>query len=183
METTPLTSGKCKHAGQMNPQPSSYAAQNAATHSENTHKPSENHGKILNVALNLQKLGYSEAYLKTMVKALMKISRNVDIDNPSEVLTYIAKLKAMDSYKANLCDFYSHYARQYGIPFVKPKFRRDHKLPYIPSKEELELFIAHSKKKYALIYSILRDTGIRPVELSRITLRDIDLDKGTINII
>lgn len=40
--------------------------------------------------------------------------------------------------------------------------------------------IAHSGRKYSMIFSILRDTGLRPVELSRLTLRDIDLDKGTI---
>ncbi len=117
-----------------------------------------------------------------MLKALIKISRSVNIDDPNEVSMHISKLKAMESYKANLCDFYKHYADYYQIPFVKPKYRRDHKLPRIPTREEMELFIAHSGKKYALIYSILRDTGIRPVELSNLTLKDIDLEKGLINV-
>jgi integrase len=32
-----------------------------------------------------------------------------------------------------------------------------------------------------MIFSILRDTGLRPIELHRLTLRDIDLDKGIIH--
>jgi integrase len=35
---------------------------------------------------------------------------------------------------------------------------------------------------YALIYSILRDTGIRPVEISNLILNDIDLDSGILSI-
>ena len=117
-----------------------------------------------------------------MVRALKKIAKHVNLDNPNEVLDYIARKKVMDSYKANLCDFYKHYADYYGIPFTKPKYRRDHKLPYIPTKEELNIIISHASKKYALIYSIMMDTGIRPVEVGNIKLKDIDLEKGTISI-
>jgi len=35
---------------------------------------------------------------------------------------------------------------------------------------------------YALIYSIPRDTGIRPVEISRLTLNDIGLENGILSI-
>ncbi|PMB74218.1 hypothetical protein C0199_00595 [Candidatus Bathyarchaeota archaeon] len=117
-----------------------------------------------------------------MVRALKKMSRHCNLLNPNDVLMYIAKLNVSESYKANLCDFYKHFADHNNIPFVKPKYRRDHKLPYVPTQEEINIFIAHSKPKYALIYSILRDTGIRPIELSRITLKDIDIENGVLNI-
>ena len=158
------------------------AALSAATHSENTHKHCAFADRILEVALKLRRCGYSDSYLTTMVRALKCIAKHVNLDNPNEVLDYIARKKVMDSYKANLCDFYKHYADYYGIPFTKPKYRRDHKLPYIPTREELNIIISHASKKYALIYSIMMDTGIRPVEASNIRLRDIDLEKGTINI-
>jgi integrase len=174
--------GRCKPAEQTNPQPSSYAAQNAATHSENTHKHSEYQTLIFDIALKLQRLGYSEAYITTMVKALRKMAKHCNLFNPNEALTYIAKLNAMESYKANLCDFYKHFADYYNIPFVKPRYRRDHKLPYVPTTEEINLFIAHSKSKYAVIYSIMRDTGMRPIEVSNLKLKDIDLENGVINV-
>ena len=174
--------GRFKQGEAMNHQRSSSVALSAATHSENTHKHCAFTSRILEVALNLRKRGYSDSYLTTMVRALKCIAKHVNLDNPNEVLDYIARKKVMDSYKANLCDFYKHYADYYGIPFTKPKYRRDHKLPYIPTREELNIIISHASKKYALIYSIMLDTGIRPVEVSNIRLKDIDLEKGTINI-
>ena len=77
-----------------------------------------------------------------MVRALKKIAKHVNLDNPNEVLDYIARKKAMDSYKANLCDFYKHYADYRGIPFTKPKYRRDHKLlTYLLKKSLISLFL------------------------------------------
>jgi len=34
--------------------------------------------------------------------------------------------------------------------------------------------------KYATIFSILRDTGLRPIELYRLTLKNVDLERGII---
>jgi len=36
--------------------------------------------------------------------------------------------------------------------------------------------------KYVLVFSILRDTGMRPIELERTRVRDIDLERGTITV-
>ena len=174
--------GKSRREEAMNHRRSFSAAPNADTHSESTHKHCAFTSRILEVALKLSKRGYSDSYLTTMVRALKCIAKHVNLDNPNEVLDYIARKKVMDSYKANLCDFYKHYANYYGIPFTKPKYRRDHKLPYVPTREELNVIISHASKKYALIYSIMMDTGIRPIEVSNIRLKDIDLEKGTINV-
>jgi integrase len=39
-----------------------------------------------------------------------------------------------------------------------------------------------ARGKYVLVFSILRDTGMRPIELERTRTRDIDLEKGTITV-
>ena len=132
--------------------------------------------------MKLRERGLSESYLTTLIRALNEIGRHVNLENPSEVALYIAKKKAMDSFRANLCDFYKHYADYFGIPFVKPRYHRDHKLPQVPTTEELSIIISHASKKYALIYSIIRDTGLRPIEASNITPSHIDLERGTINV-
>jgi integrase len=154
----------------------------ADTHSENTVKHCAFKGEILTVALHLRKHGYSHSYLATLIRALKKIAKHVNLNNPNDVLDYIARKNVRDSYKANLCDFYKHYADYHGIPFTKPKYRRDHKLPYVPTREEINLIISHASKKYALIYSIMRDTGLRPVEVSDLTPDDIDLENGKISV-
>jgi integrase len=52
----------------------------------------------------------------------------------------------------------------------------------VPTRENINIIISHASKKYALIYSIIRDTGLRPVEVASLTLNNIDLEKGTLNI-
>jgi integrase len=130
----------------------------------------------------LRQQGLSEGYLRYLTTTLDEIGSNADLDNPDQVLSYIANKKVKESYKANLVDYYSHYCDFKGIGFSKPRYHRDHKLPYVPSKEELNLLIGHASPKYALIYSILRDTGLRPVELSNLGKEDIDLENGTLRI-
>jgi integrase/recombinase XerD len=130
----------------------------------------------------LRQQGISEGYLKYLTNILNEIASKADLDNPDQVLFYIASKKVKDSYKANLVDCYSHYCDFKGIVFSKPHYHRDHKLPYVPSKEELNLVIGHASPKYALIYSILRDTGLRPIELSNLGREDIDLENGTLRI-
>ena len=117
-----------------------------------------------------------------MIRALNEIDCHVDLHDVSEVLLYIRRKQVQESYKANLCIFYENFAKYFGISFEKPKYCKEHKLPYLPSKEELNLLISHASKKYALIYSILRDTGLRPVELSNLSINCIDSEKGLLSI-
>jgi len=42
--------------------------------------------------------------------------------------------------------------------------------------------IVRARGKYVLVFSILRDTGMRPIELERTRTRDIDLDRGIITV-
>ncbi|MCJ7632554.1 hypothetical protein MUP77_09210 [Candidatus Bathyarchaeota archaeon] len=83
---------------------SSCDALSAATHSENTHKhyDFQTKGKILKLAFELKKIGISEAYLKTMVRALSSLASKVSIEDPDEVSALIAHGKWRDSYKANI---------------------------------------------------------------------------------
>jgi hypothetical protein len=100
----------------MSLQRSSCAAQSATTHSENTAKHSDfTKGKIIKLAFEPKNLGYSEAYLKTLIRALNCIASKVNIDNTAMVLELIARRKWRDSYKSNLCDFYSHCCKFYNI--------------------------------------------------------------------
>jgi integrase len=81
-----------------------------------------------------------------------------------------------------MCDFYSHYCKFYGIAFCKPKYRRDHKIPRVPTEEKINLILGHASKKYAIIYKIAMECGLRPVEIGNLTLNDIDLEKGLLSV-
>jgi len=139
-------------------------------------------GNIVRLVVELKKQAYSESYLKTLFRALRYLAKRVDLNNPHEVSLFIASSKWKDSYKANVCDFYDHYVRYSRLSWNKPVYRRDHKIPNVPKEEKIDLIIAHASKKYALIYSIIKEHGLRPIEIGNLTLRDIDSGKGTISV-
>jgi integrase len=174
--------GRFRLEAHTNPQRSSYAARNANTHSENTHKHCAFKGEILTAVLKLRERGYSEAYLATMMRALLEISNHADLHDSDDVLMYIARKNVKDSFKANLVDFYRHYAEFYGIHLANVRYRRDHRIPRVPLEEKIDMLVAHASKKYALIYTIIKECGLRPVEVASLTLNDVDLEKGILSV-
>jgi hypothetical protein len=50
-----------------------------------------------------------------MIRVLSCIGSKVELDDSERVLEHIARGKWQESYKANLCGFYSHYCKFYGI--------------------------------------------------------------------
>jgi hypothetical protein len=80
---------------------------------------------VLTAVLKLRERGYSEAYLTTMMRALLEISNHANLHKSDDVLMCIARKKVKDSFKANLVDFYRHYAEFYGISFARVRYRRD----------------------------------------------------------
>jgi len=75
---------------------------------------------------------------------------------------------------------YNHFVNAFDLSWKKPIYKRSERLPTVPSTEQVNMIIAHAGRKYALIFSFLRDTGLRPIELHRLTLRNLDLEKGLV---
>jgi len=137
-------------------------------------------GKIIEVLWELKKTGRAEATIKNIGKALHALEKHCNLDNPEAVRTWIATADKSDGYKRNLCSSYDHYTRQHGLTWKKPKYRERAKMPKIPTEAKISYIIANSPTKLATALSISRDTGLRPVELTRLKLKDIDLTKGAI---
>lgn len=66
------------------------------------------------------------------------------------------------------------------MSWEKPVYKRSRRLPNVPTTEQVNKIIARSGRKYSMIFSVLRDTGLRPIELHRLTLKNIDLEKGIV---
>ena len=104
-----------------------------------------------------------------------------DLDDPIDVKRFIAAKRVKNSYKDNLADAYSYYMRVHGLSWTRPRYQPERRLPKTPTSEAVQKIIARASWKYAAILSVLRDTGMMPVELERTSLRDIDLQRGLIN--
>ncbi len=85
-----------------------------------------------------------------------------------------------ESYKRNLCYAYEHYLKLNGLEWEKPKYYARDKLPRIPEERVLDMLIASAYPSLALKLSMSKETGMRPIELVSLKVKDVDLQKGVI---
>jgi integrase len=85
-----------------------------------------------------------------------------------------------NAFKESVSKSYDQYVRMNGLSWNRPFYQYSKKLPYVATSEQINKIISNCRKKYALILCILRDTGLRPIELHRLTLKGIDIEKGKV---
>ena len=135
---------------------------------------------LFQVAYQLKKEGRKETTVTIIARKLRYLARNVDLNQPEKVKEYIANLNCSDGHKDNLVDAYSHYCQFFKIQWIKPKYQREERITRVPKEEDINKIISHSKLKYACAYAIMRDIGLRPVELGYLRIKDIDLETGEV---
>jgi integrase len=124
--------------------------------------------------------GYAESTLEGMGKKLRQLARNADLDQPEKVLAYISSLGSPNT-KNLLATIYQHYCSFYGLHYEKPMYSLVDSITHVPLEENLDYIIKTAKSlKRKVAFGILKDTGIRPIELHRLTLADMDLEQGII---
>ena len=138
--------------------------------------------KIFNTLWCMKKDHLAESTIKVTDRRLRMMAKTVDIDNPEKVRECLANKKGKNSYIEGLVDSYDRYARYNEISWSKPLIKRSSQPPYVPTEEEITILTTDAGKKYSLILSIFRDTGLRPIELERAKLRWFDLTRGLVNV-
>ena len=138
--------------------------------------------RILNTLISLKRKGLARSTLEHISFILKYLAKHCDLNNPESVKDFIANKNVENSYKNQLVKIYNYYAQINGIEWDKPKYREERRLPKVPTKEQLEKIIASCGKYFATILRILMETGIMPSELSRIRMKDIDLDRGILTV-
>jgi len=132
--------------------------------------------------MKLKAKGSSENTLRSYGYRLLTIAKKVDLDKTDQVARFISEIKGSNAYKNSFVKAYNHYVKLNDLSWTKPKYKYERKIPRIPTKEAVEKIIARSSRKYATIFRLLEETGAMPGELHNVTLRDLDLEKGTLAI-
>ena len=137
--------------------------------------------KIFNTVWELKKRGYCDITLKAKGERLRFLARHANLDDPEAVKGFIAEQTSWSNgYKQSVAYAYDNYVKTNGLSWSLPHFRVEDKLPKIPTEEKINQIIVRARGKYVLVFSILRDTGMRPIELERTRTRDIDFERGII---
>jgi len=114
--------------------------------------------------------------ITTTDKALITISKNADINDPEQVKQFIANLNVSNGYKKILCTAYDKYADYYQIPWQMPRYQPEAKHRRIPTTQNINLLIAKARRKLSTQLTLSKETGLRPIELMSLKMKDIDLE-------
>lgn len=115
-------------------------------------------------------------------KALNRISQKANLDNPADVKMFVAMLENVSNgYRRNLCIAYNKYSKFHNMQGNMPLYRPEAKNIALPTREKIQMLIANSGKLLGMKLQLSMETGLRPVELTRLRVKDLDLDPKTVN--
>ena len=137
---------------------------------------------IPNALLFMKKNAYADTTIKAVGKRLRHLQKHCDVQDPESVKTFIANKTCSNAYKETLVEAYDLLMRSVNQQWNKPFYKRSYKLPKIPTTEKLDMLIARARPPMALFLSMSKDLGTRPIELTWLQVKDIDLKTGIVNI-
>ncbi|MCL6579411.1 MAG: site-specific integrase, partial [Candidatus Bathyarchaeota archaeon] len=138
----------------------------------------EHKGRVTELAWTLKKANYAEETIRMVVSALRTLlSRGANLFDPESVKLVIATQNWSENRKRNVANAYNLYAKKYGITWDKPKTKINRIIPFIPKEEEIDALIAGSGKKLATYLQLLKETGMRSGEATRLKWTDIDEER------
>ncbi len=102
--------------------------------------------------------------------------------NPDSVETVLATEKWTVSNKKVLVRAYGAFCRAYKIEWEPIKVNYEPKQPFIPLETEIDQLIAGCGKRTGTFLQVLKDTGARTGEVSKLRWIDINSENSTISI-
>lgn len=130
----------------------------------------------------MKKNAYADTTIKATGKRLRSLQRNSNLKDPEDVKAYIANKKCSTAFKETLIETYDILMKSINQKWQKPFYQRYDKLPKIPTEEKINMLISNASTRMALFLSMSKDLGTRPIELTWLHVKDINLDNGTVNI-
>jgi integrase len=140
-----------------------------------------NNAPTLNVLIQMKNDNKSDYTINFARKALNFLAKHTSLNEPETVKHFIAQLKTSNSYKRNLCIAYNKYCKFYKIEWTMPLYLPEAKNIKLPTKEKLLMLIAKARIPTSIKLNLSMETGLRPVELCRLKVNDIDLEHRVVN--
>lgn len=125
--------------------------------------------------------GKAQGTIISTKNQLEHIARHANLNIPAEVENFIANKQGSSGYKELLCLAYLKYCQYYKIQWEMPSYQREEKMPKLPTEQQLQKLIAAAGKILALKLWLSKETGIRPIELHNLAVKDLDTEHNTIN--
>jgi len=124
--------------------------------------------------------GLSDYTINFTSKALRLLNDRADLDNPETVKAFIASLDSTNGYKRNLCIAYNKYCKHTQTEWTMPLYKVEEKQIRIPTKEKVQMLIANAGATLGTKITLSMETGLRPIELCNLRVKDVDLEQRLI---
>ena len=136
---------------------------------------------ILNILIQMKNEAKADDTITLVSKSLKHLSKHADLDNPEQIKQFIAQKQSSTAYKQKLCYAYNKYCEHYEIQWKQPIYKPEAKPIRLPTTEQLDTLINNAHTKTVKIkLTLSKETGLRPVELCRLKVKDIDLTQKLI---
>jgi len=137
---------------------------------------------VLSYGWELKKNGRAQSTIEGSMERLERLNRLCDLDDPEQVKVVIAMATWQNSTKQNMVQIYDGFLKYLGKTWTRPKYRRQSKVPYIPTEKELDSIINSGSPKTATFLQFLKETGARMGEAVALKWTDINQDRRTVYI-
>ena len=114
-------------------------------------------------------------------KNLRRLAKKTDLNDPVKVEQYVFGIEVTNKYRNALFDAYAHYCKSNELPWVRPRVKSVKAPIKLPTEENIDKIISSASLRYATVFQLSKH-GLRPDEISKITLRDIDTGNGTLSV-
>jgi integrase len=132
---------------------------------------------ILDILIQIKNKGKSEYTIRFVDKSLTHLSEHANLNDPQEAMAFIANKDVSNGYKKNLCLAYNKFCKYYKIKLEMPLSEPEAKAIKIPTKEKIGMLISSAGKTLSTKLTLSKETGLRPVELCKLKVRDMDLEQ------
>jgi len=136
--------------------------------------------RIFQVLWQMKKDGYSENTLKPIGRRLKNLAKHANLDKPEKIKEFIAKVDWSNGYKENIVNSYNHYAIFHRLEWKKPRYQRAFSIKKLPLESDIDLIISYTRTRNRVAFKLVKECGLRPIEVSNLTLKQIDLHKGLV---
>jgi len=107
---------------------------------------------------------------------------NDNIYDSGRVHDFILSKDCFNGVKNNLGYAYEDYLEFKGLPFRWKQLNYESPLPFVPLGKVIEQLISGFNRKYASWLTLLKGTGCSPLEGYRLTPKNFNLDKQSVQI-
>ncbi len=140
-------------------------------------------GKILEYLWQLEKDGRAQGTIRNYNKWFARcMKHNVNLFDPEEVKGYLAKATLKERTKITIVGMLRVWYRFLKIHWEPPEYVPEAEIPFIPMEQELDQLIAGCGKKTATYLQLMKETGARAGEISKLTWADIDFQQRVVRI-